>query len=153
MTAASSSYATALRPSVIPTNAQNAAHEQHDENDNIFRPARLNHMKLAPRPSASAISHLVPTFETSGFSSYPAEPPSHAAQLGNSYSLRARRAYDPTFSDSPFFYDRRAANLASKSKSAYDGAGSGVGEHSKLTVAYFHPKDVGLYHFGVSGAA
>ncbi|WWC59959.1 uncharacterized protein I303_102522 [Kwoniella dejecticola CBS 10117] len=47
----------------------------------------------------------------------------------------------PTFSDSPFFFDRRTASLPEEE----DGI---VRAHSKTRVAYYHPKDVGNYHYG-----
>ncbi|KAL1410193.1 histone deacetylase [Vanrija albida] len=47
----------------------------------------------------------------------------------------------PTFSDSPFFFDRRNLHIAQEE-------GAHVASHSAPRVAYFHPKDVGNYHYG-----
>lgn len=52
-----------------------------------------------------------------------------------------RQLSPPTFADAPFFYDRRSGRLHEPE----DGRQI---EHNGRTVAYFHPKDVGLYHFG-----
>ncbi|KAI5454832.1 histone deacetylase [Naganishia albida] len=49
--------------------------------------------------------------------------------------------YDPTFSDSPFFYDRQTSSLAQRK----DGR---LADHFNRKVSYYHPKDVGLYHYG-----
>ncbi|WWC98895.1 hypothetical protein V866_005789 [Kwoniella sp. B9012] len=47
----------------------------------------------------------------------------------------------PTFSESPFFFDRRSASIPEQE----DGL---VGPHSAPRVAYYHPKNVGNYHYG-----
>ncbi|GFZ42858.1 histone deacetylase [Saitozyma sp. JCM 24511] len=47
----------------------------------------------------------------------------------------------PTFSDSPFFFDRRTVGIPQQE----DGI---VQSHSAPRVAYYHPKDVGNYHYG-----
>ncbi|WVR04042.1 hypothetical protein IAU60_001041 [Kwoniella sp. DSM 27419] len=47
----------------------------------------------------------------------------------------------PTFSESPFFFDRKAASVPE----AEEGI---VRAHSAPRVAYYHPKDVGNYHYG-----
>jgi histone deacetylase HOS2 len=68
--------------------------------------------------------------------------------------------YDPTFSDSAFFYDRHTSSLAQR-KDGRLAVGSllvlhGTAltsltqDHFNRKVSYYHPKDVGLYHYGVS---
>ncbi|WVF66795.1 hypothetical protein IAT40_001537 [Kwoniella sp. CBS 6097] len=47
----------------------------------------------------------------------------------------------PTFSESPFFYDRRAASVPEQEEGI-------VRPHSAPRVAYYHPKNVGNYHYG-----
>ncbi|ORX36428.1 putative histone deacetylase 3 [Kockovaella imperatae] len=47
----------------------------------------------------------------------------------------------PTFSDSPFFFDRR--QLAQPQREVHH-----VQPHSNPVVAYYHPKGVGNYHYG-----
>ncbi|WVQ83555.1 hypothetical protein IAT38_005696 [Cryptococcus sp. DSM 104549] len=47
----------------------------------------------------------------------------------------------PTFSDSPFFYDPRNPSLPEPEQGH-------VRAHSDPVVAYYHPKDVGNYHYG-----
>ncbi|ORY25264.1 putative histone deacetylase 3 [Naematelia encephala] len=47
----------------------------------------------------------------------------------------------PTFSDAPFFFDRRNIHIPQQEDAR-------VQEHSKRRVAYYHPKRVGDYHYG-----
>ncbi|WRT65432.1 uncharacterized protein IL334_002375 [Kwoniella shivajii] len=47
----------------------------------------------------------------------------------------------PTFSESPFFFDRRAASVPQQEEGV-------VRSHSNPRVAYYHPKEVGNYHYG-----
>ncbi|KAM0755842.1 hypothetical protein T439DRAFT_320542 [Meredithblackwellia eburnea MCA 4105] len=66
---------------------------------------------------------------------------------------------NPTFSATPFFYDRNAdrASYSGNSGQEVEGqswrggqivGGSGVGLHSMPRVSYYFPKGVGEYHFG-----
>jgi hypothetical protein len=66
----------------------------------------------------------------------------------------------PTFSDSPWFWDgslsslpEPEANVVQVSESPYRTRKSFADKsqcHFKKRVAYYHPKDVGNYHYGVS---
>ncbi|KAK4683538.1 hypothetical protein P7C73_g6709, partial [Tremellales sp. Uapishka_1] len=51
----------------------------------------------------------------------------------------------PTFSDSPFFFDRRSISVPQQE----DGI---VQAHSAPRVAFYHSKNVGNYHYGVSAS-
>jgi hypothetical protein len=68
--------------------------------------------------------------------------------------------YDPTFSDSAFFYDRHTSSLAQRKDGRLAvslcvpvrGRAvliSAMQDHFNRKVSYYHPKDVGLYHYGV----
>lgn len=50
-----------------------------------------------------------------------------------------------TFSDSPFFYDRSAAN--GSGEALFQDANN-VRPHSNPKVSYYHPVGVGNYHYG-----
>jgi histone deacetylase HOS2 len=65
----------------------------------------------------------------------------------------------PTFSSTPFFYDRDKdrASYSGKSDQQYEGQswrpGSfNIGNHSSPRVSYYFPKGVGEYHFGVNNS-
>ncbi|WWC87533.1 uncharacterized protein L201_002423 [Kwoniella dendrophila CBS 6074] len=47
----------------------------------------------------------------------------------------------PTFSESPFFFDRKAPSLPEEEEGL-------MRPHNAPRVAYYHPKDVGNYHYG-----
>lgn len=63
----------------------------------------------------------------------------------------------PTFSDSPFFFDRRNIQSPEQEQGIVQVCATetravlaDLQSHSKTKVAYYHPKDVGNYHYGVS---
>lgn len=65
----------------------------------------------------------------------------------------------PTFSDSPFFFDRRSGRLPEQESGVVQvsslvvmsqwGLVDSLQSHSATRVAYYHPKNVGNYHYGV----
>lgn len=135
----------------------------------IFQPPRLQVLldsQAPPPPQASTTSRLFnprtvfqsPAYEpdpssssTRILSAFPSSSSSsHAhAHLNQQTNYPAHdlngvyRGYDPTFSNSPFFYDRAKAERIEPEQARLQ-------DHSNRVVSYFHPKDVGLYHFGVS---
>jgi histone deacetylase HOS2 len=63
----------------------------------------------------------------------------------------------PTFSDSPFFYDRRTISIPQQEQhivqvSTYSASWlvpiAKIQPHSAPKVAYYHPQGVGNYHYG-----